>query len=515
MPNAVAAIAVDAGDRVQKWTFVEVATAARRLATILHNAGLCPGDRVLLLMPRVPYWQVAMTACMQIGLIPIPCVTQITEKDIVYRANQSGARGVITSAGHTEKFATIGTSLVIKASLGGGKGWVDLEEALAAAGECQHVAEMTADTPALMYFTSGSSGFPKAVVHAARGVYVRSWQPWRQLRVKPGETIWATSDTGWTRFGSCLLFGAWMHGATAFMYEGPLEPAARLALLNRFEINYFCAVATELRRLLSASGQWRFPKLSVTFSAGEAVTAELLRRWREFSGAPVRVGYGQTETPTSTLTDEDVLPANGLIGRPMAGNHIAIINEEGCEVETGKDGEIAFAADDPGLMLGYWRKGQIDSGKRITANGKSWYVTGDHGYCDEIGNFHFIGRGDDIISSAGYRIGPIEVENVLLQHPAVIDCAVAASPDPARGEVVKAFVILTPGVTPSEQLAAALQDHVKKLTAPYKCPRCIEFVRHLPRTGSGKLARRELREAEFAKLSKHSSGTKSPASRGS
>jgi acyl-coenzyme A synthetase/AMP-(fatty) acid ligase len=225
------------------------------------------------------------------------------------------------------------------------------------------------------------------------------------------------------------------------------------------------------------------------------MTAELSDAWRSFSGTPLVVGYGQTETPTSTLTDPQADAVNGMIGAPMAGNAVTVLDENGQPAQPGALGEIAFAGSHPGLMLGYWRDGRI-----VAEFGRDgWHMTGDTGYLDANGCLFFTGRSDDIISSSGYRIGPTEVENALTRHPAVQECAVAASPDAERGEVVKAFVVLKEGCSGSSKLVRVLQDFVKQEIAPFKYPRRIEFVAELPRTSSGKISRRLLREAEFAR----------------
>ena len=213
---------------------------------------------------------------------------------------------------------------------------------------------------------------------------------------------------------------------------------------------------------------------------------------------PLLVGWGQSETPTATLTDPATPPVNGMIGRPMAGNAVAIVDETGGECAEGVHGRIAFGASDPGLMLGYWNEGRPE----LNLLAGRWHITGDCGWRDAKGNLYFLGRDDDIISSSGYRIGPTEVENALAQHAAVAECAVVASPDPVRGEVVKAYVVLRNGHAPGEALAAALQDHVKRIIAPYKYPRKIEFAERLPRTASGKVQHRALRELEFGRISR-------------
>lgn len=493
-PSATATIAIDEAGRIEHWSFARVAEAAQGLAATLAAAGLRAGDRVLILMPRTPQWQVAMLACLHLGLIPVPCVTQVSAAEVDYRLVRSGSVAAITDRRFLDRFTISRDRLRVRlASGGGGEDWQDLEAAMRCGMAVPPPAAMPAEAPALMYFTSGSSGPPKPVLHAARGLYVRSRQPWAQLGIADGDVIWTTSDTGWTRAASCLLFGAWMNGAAAVMHDGAPDPAAKLDALERFGVTCFGAVATELRLIMAQAARRPLPRLRFTLSAGEAMTAELAHGWRAFSGAPLIVGYGQTETPTATLTLPDAAPLNGMIGRSMEGNRVTVLDESGSAAAPGVAGQIAFDRADAGLMLGYWDDGACS----LPVQHGDWYLTGDTGYRDADGNIFFVGRDDDIISSGGYRIGPTEVENALMAHPAVAECAVAASPDSLRGEVVKGFVVLRTGHAPSDALAIALQQHVRQAIAPYKYPRRIAFVDGLPRTASGKLSRRLLREAEF------------------
>ncbi|MEI6720197.1 MAG: AMP-binding protein [Betaproteobacteria bacterium] len=492
-PEAVATLAIRADGSVEDWTCARIADRTRRFASALAAAGLVKGDRVLLFMDRTPDWQVAMTACLHLGAIPVPCVTQVTADEVAHRVERSGAAGAICDRRFADRFGGLASALRVRVARDGAEGWIDFEAAASGPDRDIPVARMDADDPALMYFTSGSSGPPKAVVHAARGVFVRSMQPWRQLGMGPGDVIWTTSDTGWTRAGSCLLFGAWMNGAVALLHENPPEPAARLDILEAYGVTIFGAVTTELRLILAAGHKRPLPKLRWTLSAGEAMTAEMAERWGGFSGRPLLVGYGQSETPTATLTDPATPAINGMIGKPMAGNTVCIVDSDGAECAPGVPGDLAFGIEDPGLMLGYWKNGKAD----LPLRADRWHVSGDVGYRDATGDLYFVGRDDDIISSSGYRIGPTEVENALTLHPAVAECAVVASPDELRGEVVKAVVVLRPGARGDAALASELQDHVKQKIAPYKYPRKVEFVESLPRTVSGKISRRLLRDAEF------------------
>lgn len=491
-PDRLAVIGIDRSGAVKRWSFCCIAEASDRLAAALLERSIQRGDRIVIFMNRNPHWLIAMCACLHIGAVPVPCVTQISASEVSYRVRLSGARAAIVSSDLTGRFVEIEAELPVLIAHGPTPGWLDLQAIIDTPRTAPPFAAMPANAPALMYFTSGSSGPPKAVIHAARGIYVRCWQPWTQLGMNGDDVIWTTSDTGWTRAASCLLFGAWMHNATSLIVEGNLSPSEKLDLLASHGVTIYGAVATELRQIIVGAGKTALPRLRLTLSAGEAMTAELSKHWTSFSGAPLIVGYGQTETATSTLTDPTREAVNGMIGQPINGNDIAVL-QDGEQAAPGEHGEIAFAGSNPGLMLGYWQ------GDTWSADfdRDGWHLTGDSGYTDISGNIYFVGRSDDVISSSGYRIGPTEVENALIRHPAVQECAVAASPDSGRGEIVKAFIVLRPEASPSEELASNIKDFVKQEIAPFKYPRRIEFVNDLPRTASGKISRRALREREF------------------
>lgn len=488
-PEHTAVIGIGPSGVIERWSYDRVAQSTGRLAGALLDAGIVKGNRILLFMPRTPLWLIAMAACQHIGAIPVPCVTQISASELAYRAKQSGACGAISSAELVGRFAGLEAELPVRIARYGAPNWLDLNSIVDTPRTIPPTADMPAETPALMYFTSGSSGLPKAVVHAARGVFVRCWQPWVQLGTNSDDVIWTTSDTGWTRAASCLLFGAWLHGATSLIVEGNLSADEKVRMLAENGVTLYSAVTTELRQIIANATPQPLPRLRCTISAGEAMTAELSQNWTAFSGAPLVVGYGQTETATSTLTDPKLDGVNGMIGRPLEGNHIAVL-KNGEKAAPGVHGEIAVAGSNPGLMLGYWKEG----GLVPAFERDGWHMTGDSGYVDDRGNIFFVGRSDDIISSSGYRIGPTEVENALMRHPSVQECAVTSSTDPERGEVVKAYIILQPNHSGSDLLVRELQDFVKREIAPYKYPRQVEFVGDLPRTPTGKISRRALRE---------------------
>ena len=305
------------------------------------------------------------------------------------------------------------------------------------------------------------------------------------------DRLWTTSDTGWAKAAYGVIFGPWSAGAEVFMYDGRFEPSRELALLSEIEPRVFCAPPTEFRLLVKQDlSALRLPRLRECVSAGEPLNPEVIRAWRDATGITIRDGYGQTESIllVGNFPGNPVRP--GSMGLPMPGHRIEIIGEQGQILDAGEVGDIALGGSTPGLFRGYWK----DDDASARARRGHWYVTGDRGYRDEDGYLWFVGRADDVIISAGYRIGPFEVESALVEHPDVLEAAVVGVPDPDRGSVVKAFVVLRPGIRGDELLVESLQDHVKSVTAPYKYPRQVEFLEELPKTVSGKIRRVELRQ---------------------
>jgi acyl-coenzyme A synthetase/AMP-(fatty) acid ligase len=344
-----------------------------------------------------------------------------------------------------------------------------------------------------MYYTSGSTGHPKGVTHAARAIYCWRYSSLYWHDLKPSDLMWCTADTGWSKAGTAILFGPWSCGAAVLFYHGPFEPRERLALLAKYRVTVFCAAATEFRRLVNEDiGACDLSALRLAVSAGETVNPEIVRRWKEITGVPLLDGYGQTETLMTVLNYPFMPVKPGSMGRPLPGIEVAVLRD-GREVPAGESGELAIRLPNPQMMLGYWNEPERTAAAKVRVGDSEYWLTGDVVRRDEDGYLWYEGRADDIISSAGYRIGPMEVESALLEHPAVQEAAAVGKPDPERGEIVKAFVVLKPGWNPSPALAEELKEHAKRVTAPYKYPREIEFVAELPKNASGKLLRRVLR----------------------
>ncbi len=483
----------------QLFRFSDISRLSNQLANLLVRQGVGKGDKVMLVLPRVPHWQLGMVACLKIGAIPIPCVEMLTSKDIAFRAQHSGAKAVITTRQNTEKFGGCdGVTLRIVVD-GVAPGWISYDEAARESTDFQ-CAVMQIEEPALLFYTSGSSGNPKGVLHAARALY--SWRLsgayWETFTDR--DITWCTADTGWAKAGTGILFGPWSLGTTVLFYHGSFDPKRRLELLAKYKVSIFCAPATEFRHLVNEPvSDYDLSALRLCVSAGESTNPEIVSRWRDMTGVQLLDGYGQTET-LMTILNYPCMPVRpGSMGKPIPGSEFIVIDGDNRVLGDAEQGQLAMKLPNPQFMLGYLNDPERTEDAVVDIAGTRYWLTGDLGYRDQDGYFFYTGRADDIISSAGYRIGPTEVENALLQHPAVLESAVVASPDAERGEVVKAFIVLRPDFWPSPELAEQLQKHVRQMTAPYKYPRRIEFVESLPKNPSGKLLRRVLRNLEFSK----------------
>jgi acetyl-CoA synthetase len=351
-----------------------------------------------------------------------------------------------------------------------------------------------ADDVAFISYTSGTTGGPKGVIHHHSWAIAHQKTATAWLDIREGDLVWATAGPGWAKWIWSPFVSTLGAGATAFVYHGPFDPEKYLTLLQDQKINVLCCTPTEYRMMAKTKGLHRFDlsHLRSAVSAGEPLNREVIDTFEKYFRVRVRDGYGQTENTLLIATLKDMPAKWGSMGKPTPGNRIALIDDEGKEVPTGEVGYIAVHCSSPALFKGYYQ----DPERTKAAFIGDWYITGDRARKDEEGYFWFEGRADDVIISSGYTIGPFEVEDALVKHPAVKECAVVASPDPVRGSIVKAFVVLNDQAEPSPELVRELQEHTKTITAPYKYPREIEFVSSLPKTASGKIRRVELRELE-------------------
>jgi len=481
----------------RRLTYADVARAANRFAHLLRSLGVRPGEPVVVMLPKLPEWQIALVGALEAGCLVIPSSTILRPKDIEYRVNHSGSVALVTTAEQAAAVDEVRAktpTLRQRLLLGGVRdGWLGLEAALAAQSDDAGARQPTrASDPALVYYTSGTTGPPKAVLHTHAYTWAQRYTAEFWLGLRGGDRLWTTSDTGWAKAAYSVLFGPWSVGAEVFMYGGRFEPRRELELLEEAEPQVFCAPPTEYRLLVKEQklGSLRVPRLRECVSAGEPLNPEVIRAWQEKTGLVIRDGFGQTETILliGNFPGNPVRP--GSMGLPMPGHELAVVDESGRALPAGEVGDVALRGAPPSLFREYWK----DAAATARTRRGEWYVTGDRGFVDADGWFWFVGRADDVIISAGYRIGPFEVESALIEHPDVLEAAAVAAPDPDRGAVVKAYVVLRPGVRGDDALARRLQDHVKTVTAPYKYPRQIEFVSELPKTVSGKIRRVELRD---------------------
>ncbi|HXM89155.1 MAG TPA: acyl--CoA ligase [Candidatus Acidoferrum sp.] len=499
-PRRVAILWEDSEGKRARLTFADIAVQSKRIANVLAGHGIRRGDAVMLVLPRITLWQAAYIGALRLGAIVIPCTSMLREKDLIYRANHSGARAIIACVENASMIADLRKECpgVAQYFICGATrtGWISLQEYMGHATPAFKSANTKSSEPAICYYTSGTTREPKAVLHSHSYTYSHKFTGLNWLDLRPGDIHWTTSDTGWAKAAYGVLFGPWMNGVTTFMYNGRFDAARELDLLARYRITTFCAPPTEYRILIKEKlGDYSFPALRHCTGAGEPLNPEVIEVWRQHLGLTIHDGYGQTET-TILAANMPAMPVKpGSMGLPFPGHDVRVINNELAEAGIDEVGEIGVRVTPerpPSLFLEYWKNAE----ETASVFRGEWYLTGDQATRDADGYLWFVGRADDVIISAGYRIGPFEVESALLEHPAVMESAVVASPDADRGSIVKAFIKLRPGAEPNDRLITELQEYCKRVTAPYKYPREIEFVGELPKTVSGKIRRVELRKQE-------------------
>jgi acyl-coenzyme A synthetase/AMP-(fatty) acid ligase len=501
---ALLAVGPDGGDP-RRYSFADLAASSNRSANFLAARGVRRGDRVFVMLPRIPEWYEVMLGCIKLGALPMPGTTLLTGRDIAYRLERAGATVAVTDPDGAVKVDDAAERLGVSLErLCVGEptptGWASWAGGLEAATDRPPEVEPTrSDDPLLIYFTSGTVA-TKMVLHTQASLGIghqitaRFWQD-----LKPTDLHWTLSDFGWAKAAWGKLFGQWAVGAANFLWDARGKPDFDLILrlIGEQRVTTFCAPPTVFRALvLEDLSKYDWSSLRHCVSAGEPLNPEVIKVWRDATGLTIYDGYGQTET-VNLLANYRCMPVRpGSMGKPTPGFDVCVVDEDGNVLGAGEEGHVAVRVrpERPvGLFREYWR----DPEATADAFRGDWYYTGDRATTDEDGYFWFVGRSDDVIISSAYRIGPFEVESALVEHAAVAEAAVVGKPDPDRGQIVKAFVILTPGHTASEELVTELQEHCKRVTAPFKYPREIEFVAELPKTISGKIRRVELREREI------------------
>ncbi|XP_013806332.1 acyl-coenzyme A synthetase ACSM4, mitochondrial-like [Apteryx mantelli] len=498
----------DEGEEV-RWSFEELGFLSSKAANILSEAcGLQKGDKVIVVLPRVPEWWLLNVACMRTGIVFISGTSQLTAKDILYRLQVSKAKCIITS----DTLAPAVESVIpdcqflkskIIVSKGSRDGWLNLKELFAMTSANHKCVKTRSQDPMLVYFTSGSTGFPKMVVqsHSSYGIgFTVTGRYWMNLT--PSDIMWNTSDTGWVKSAWGSVFAPWINGSCVFIHNMPqFKPAIVADTLSRYPITTFCTAPTAYRMLVQHGlSSYKFMSLKHCVSGGEPLNPEVMEQWKIQTGLNIHEGYGQTETVTICANVKGMKIKPGSLGKALPPYDVQIVDDHGTILPAGEEGDIAVRIQPkrPFCLFSQY----LDNPEKTAATVRgNFYITGDRGIMDAEGYVWFVGRSDDIINSSGYRIGPFEVESALIQHPAVSESAVVSSPDPIRGEVVKAFIVLAPAFVSHdpEELTRDLQQHVKNVTAPYMYPRKIEFVQALPKTVAGKIQRKVLRNKEWGR----------------
>jgi len=469
---------------------------ANRFANVLKGMGVKKGDRVMVTLPRLPEVFAVQIGAFKLGAIIVPCPEMLREKDIDYRANNCGAETIVSSPEAAEHVDNVRDKTPLKnfIIIGGERDrWTNYEKEVKQASRNFEKVDVKATDIMTINYTSGTTGDPKGVLHDHKWMYcfyktnaVYWWD------AKPDELLWSTTSPGWAKWFWSPLGVTLTVGASQITYKGRFNPKKFLELMEKYRVNKLCSTPTEYRMWAQEDLEaYDLSDMKKFLSAGEALNREVIDRFKKAYGLEIYDGYGQTETSGLVCNHHGIKIKYGSMGKPMPGSGVKIVDEDGNVLPAGKIGQIAVPITHPGLMVGYWGGKKLED---IAVNG--WYLTGDLARMDEDGYFWFEGRADDVIKASGYRIGPFEVEDALVKHPAVVEAAVVASPDKIRGNIVKAFVILAKGYEPSDELVKELQTFVKNETAPYKYPREIEFVDELPKTISGKIRRVELRERE-------------------
>jgi acetyl-CoA synthetase len=498
-PDRVALVELARDGARREWTFGEVDERSAAMAGALARRKVERGDVVMTLIGNRPEWVLTMMACLRIGAVVLPCTEQLRAKDLRLRLNVARPALIVADERNRAELKDAEPACPVMWAPGEGLDVGDREKGVPTRARVashleehtQHPsaahAELTEDEPALITFTSGTGGEPKAVVHAQRYLYGQRMQAERWLGAGEGDLVWCTAASGWSKSARNVWIAPWLMGASAMLHDARFDPHERLDLVERERVNVLCMAPTEYRVIAKRATLRELPSLKGMVAAGEALNPETLRVWRDATGLDIRDGYGQTETGQVTGMGIGTETRAGSMGRPLQGVRVGIA-----------EGELTVDPRSvPTFFLGYLGEG-VTRGE----NG-SWSVrdrreqgmwrTGDHVSEDEDGYLRFEGRADDVIVSAGYRIGPFEVESALVAHTAVAEAAAVAAPDEERGAVVRAIVVLREGYEPSAELAREIQEHVKRETAPYKYPRIVEFAEELPRTASGKVKRAELR----------------------
>lgn len=506
-PDKIAMVWCDDKGNEEIFTFRQMKYYSDKTANFFKSNGIRKGDPVMLILKRHFEFWFCTLALNKLGAITIPATHLLSTKDIVYRNNAADIKMIVCVPDqeviqHIEEAEDKSPSLKVKMIVGEDrKGWLNFTEGMDKSSE--KFARPTGDQATsnadkmLLYFTSGTTGMPKMVNHdyiypLGHIITAKYWQ-----NVMNNGLHFTVADTGWAKSAWGKIYGQWLSGSAVMTYDyDKFVPKNLMQVIEKYQVTTFCAPPTIYRFLIKEDlRKFDLSKLKYCVVAGEPLNPEVFKQFYEQTGIKLMEGYGQTECTVAVATYPWMDPKPGSMGKPSPGYDIEIVDEDGNTCEAGNEGEIVIhtsTSKPVGMFNGYYRDDKLT--ESVWKNGV--YRTGDMAWCDEDGYFWFVGRADDVIKSSGYRIGPFEVESALMEHPAVLECAITAVPDPDRGQIVKATVVVSKNYHPSEDLAKELQEHVKKVTAPYKYPRVVEFVTELPKTISGKIRRVQIRDED-------------------
>ncbi len=495
-------------DEEKTLTFTDVKKLSNKTANFFKSIGIKKGSVVLLILRRRWEYWICATALHKIGAILIPGSLQLTKKDIAYRANAAGICTVICVDDDfvisqveeaLPQAPTLKNKIIVNKHLAG---WLNFEDSIAPFSDVFERPKGEDKTytkdPMIVFFTSGTTGMPKMVMHNFSYPlgHIVTAKYWHQ--VQENKLHMSVSDSGWAKFGWGKIYGQWLCGAVIFAYDmDKFIPLKLLEKITHYKVTTFCAPPTMFRFMLQEDvTKFDLSHIKHCCIAGEPLNPEVFKKWYDLTGLKLCEGFGQTESSVMLANFQWFEPKPGSMGKPSPLYDIELIDNDGNLCEDGDEGRIVVNNIDKamptGLFVGYYH----DEERTKENLGGTYYNTGDVAWRDSKGYYWFVGRDDDVIKCSGYRIGPFEVESALLEHDSVVECAITGAPDPIRGQVVKATVVLAKGYTPSDELKKELQDYVKKVTAPYKYPRIIEFVDELPKTLGGKIKRAELRKKD-------------------
>ena len=500
-PDRLAMIWTNPEGEERRFTFGDIKRLSDKAANYFLSLGIKKGDPVLTILKRhYQFWYVSV-ALHKIGAVMVPATFMLTKGDVEYRVRSASIKaaictdmnGVCDAVDSAEDIPTLEIKMIVNSSR---DGWLQFDEGMEKASDKLERIQTNVREPLLMYFSSGTSGYPKMVMHdhlysLGHLSTAKYWQ-----NVDPEGIHLTIADTGWGKAVWGKLYGQWLMEAAVFVYDyEKFEPHEILSIIEKYRITSLCCPPTMFRMFINAGLEGHdLSSLKYCCIAGEALNPDVFENWLKATGIKLMEGFGQTETTCTIMNIRGMEPKPSSMGKPSPQYEVKVVDENGNECPAGETGEIIIRCEPrpPGLMMCYYRNEE----KTAKAMRDGWFHTGDVAWVDEDGYYWYVGRNDDVIKSSGYKISPFEIESVLVTHPAVLECAVTGVPDPVRGQLVKATVVLKAGYQPSDELKKELQDYVKHETAPYKYPRAMEFVSELPKTVNGKIQRAAIRKRD-------------------